>query len=63
MMGTNSGDAPRATPVVLAVGFCASCCVPLTNVNMVRKQVDGEQLLFCSERCIARYTPRHVFHW
>ena len=53
--------------VPFAIGFCNSCSVALTENAALRKQEEGQSLLFCGEKCAQR-SIRHshaslIPHW
>ena len=53
--------------VILAVGFCTTCSVPLVETRFVSIKMDDKELLFCSQRCVERFERlpfnTHGAHW
>ena len=38
---------------------CANCGKIVINENAVEKEIDGEDLFFCSEKCVEKYEKKH----
>ena len=39
--------------------ICANCGKIVINENAVEKEIDGEDLFFCSEKCVEKYEKKH----